>query len=147
MKQQVTPMFKKPRKQRVAERNKRAVTKREKRPGNDLEYKKRIQKLPCIITSQKYPDPHHLKCMGGRGMGMKAPDKYLVPLNHDDHFNGVERLASTEEEQWFWERGIDCKKLANELWLMRTNFRDMEAVWQKHFDNKDKILNKAKAND
>ena len=140
MAEQVTPRFKKPRKKRIADRNKRAEIKRAKRPGNDLDYLKKIKRLPCIITGRRDNiDPHHLKCMGGRGMGMKAPDRYLVPLQRMTH-SELEDLGSKNEEEYFFTNGIDCKKLAKELYLMRCSFPDMEAVWQKHWDNKPKIL-------
>ena len=139
-KKRVYGNFKPPRSQRIRDRNNKSAVKRAKRPGNDLDYKKKIKKLPCIVTGVQHNiDPHHLKCMGGRGAGMKAPDKCLVPLCRDEH-NKVESIPSRGEEAWFLEQGIDCKKLAEELWLMRTNFKDMEAVWQKHWDRKSKLI-------
>ena len=136
--------FKPTRKQRIKTRKNRSAVKRAKRPGNDLGYLKKIKRLPCIVTGKTIDiDPHHLKCMGGRGAGMKAPDKHLVPLCRDEH-NKVEAIASTKEEAWFLERGIDCKKLAEELWLMRTNSKDMEAVFQKHWDRKPRVAKQAR---
>jgi len=140
---QVTPRFKKSRSQRVNERKNKSAVKRAKRPGNDLAHLKNIKRLPCIVTGVRHNmDPHHLKCMGERGAGMRSTDSKAVPLTREQH-NKVEALGSSHDEQWFWDHGIDCKKLANELWLMRTNFPDMEAVWQKHWDKKPKILKQA----
>lgn len=139
-KERVYGNFKPTRKEKVMARKNKPTLKRAKRPGNDLDYLKKIKRLPCIVTGVRHNiDPHHLKCMGERGAGMKATDSKLIPLCRDEH-NKVESISSKKEEQWFLDRGIDCRKLATELWLMRTNYPDMEAVWLKHWDKKARVL-------
>lgn len=136
--------FKKPRAQRIKDRKEKSAVKRAKRPGNDLNHLKNIKRLPCIASERKYNvDPHHLKCMGGRGMGLTAPDQFLVPLNREYHDN-LEISGSNNEIAWFSGYGIDCKKLAQDLWHARNNFPDMEAVWQKHWDRKSNNIQRNK---
>lgn len=132
--------FKKPRSERVKDRKNKSALKRAKRPDNDLKHLKNIKRLPCIVSGVRHNmDPHHLKCMGERGTGMKATDKWLVPLTRAEH-SKVESIASKNEEQWFLDRGINCKLFAAELWLARGSFPQIEEVWQKHWDKKPRVL-------
>lgn len=89
----------------------------EDREGNSYAHQALIRKLPCCVCP-KMPGGqiHHLKATGLRGMGMKSPDRYGVPMCHDCHINGVERIGSKNELAWFSKRGIEALDLANALW-------------------------------
>jgi hypothetical protein len=75
-----------------------------------------VRRLPSCVSGKRPCEAHHLKCAGGRGVGMKAEDKWALPLTHDEHINGVERVGSKNEFKWFQDRGINCLDLATALW-------------------------------
>lgn len=76
---------------------------------------------------------HHLitgmVAAGERGQGMKAADRYAVPLCvacHDEQTNGsVHNLGS--DELFFAPRGIDPRAIAEALWRARDDF---PAMWR-----------------
>jgi hypothetical protein len=63
---------------------------------------------------------------------MKAEDKWAVPLTHDEHINGVERVGSKREFAWFQSRGVNCLELAKALWASRGNVDAMERIVKAH---------------
>lgn len=81
----------------------------ERREGNSKMHKKAIQACPCCVCGAVAPsEPHHLKQgTGERGTSMRSTDKYLLPLCHEDHINGVEKVSSARETSWFKAHGID----------------------------------------
>jgi hypothetical protein len=64
-------------------------------------------------------DPHHLKsgpAKAERGIGMKATDRFLVPLCRICH-SAVERVGSRREFEWFAANSIDEPyQMAYALW-------------------------------
>ena len=99
-------------------KQRRTGTWRKTRPGNDPTHLELIRQLPCCIClSRKEVQAHHLKCGGERGMGLKAPDKFAVPLCAIPHHDEVERIGSRNEMAWFEDKGgFDPLELANALW-------------------------------
>lgn len=97
--------------------------------GKDPEYLEKLKQLPCCIPLCKMSAPsqaHHLKSFDPtRGKGMKVPDKWTVPLCHEHHIHGVERVGSRQETSWFRERGIMCLDLAAAL---HANSHSLEAM-------------------
>lgn len=97
------------------------VDKRKDRPGNSEKHLALIRTLPCCIPGCTTVgcDPHHLKQTGTqeRGMGMRSPDRWAVPLCRRHH-DEVERVASRSEIKWFADRGIEPLELANALWMV-----------------------------
>lgn len=78
----------------------------------------RIRRLPCCIPtcSSKSPsDPHHLRVSNERGVGLKATDRWAIPLCRRHH-EECHTVGSRKEEEWFLAREIDCYGLANSLW-------------------------------
>ena len=63
---------------------------------------------------------------------MKVPDKTTVPLCHEHHINGVERVGSRLEAAWFRERGIMCIDLAAALYANSHNEAAMLNVLMTH---------------
>lgn len=105
----------------------------EKRDGNSEKHLELIRKLPCIITGREPAGTaHHLKtgpARKERGMGLTATDRWALPMNWDDHLNGVERVGSTRELAWFQERGIrDPYAVAKSLWDASPNFERMRQL-------------------
>jgi hypothetical protein len=122
----------------------------EKRPGMSDAHLKLISQLPCCIPGcihcaaalaeeeagnrdeRLYGiDPHHLKCMGGRGMGMRATDRWAVPMCRAHH-DEVEHKGSAAEFGWFEKRSVNPIDLANSLWGITGNLDAMRAVMQAH---------------
>ncbi len=117
------------------EKRKRRKSPKEKRPGNDPAYLALIRKLPCCVQDEECCgniEAHHLKATGERGAGMRSSDKWAVPLCHEHHINGVERIGSRKEISWFRERGIWPISLAKDLWANRHDLRAMECVLGEH---------------
>ena len=90
-----------------------------KRTGMDPGHLVLVRQLPCTVCENRTGiDPHHLKSGAAareRGIGMKATDRWSVPLcrvHHDE----VERLASIHERAWFSAFGLDPHMLALALW-------------------------------
>ena len=123
----VTTNFKPPR----SPHKKRKEKARDRRPGMDPKHLANVRTLPSCISGRKPCDPHHLKIKGERGVGLKATDRWAVPLTRDEHVD-VEKLASKREEAWFTARGIACYELAAALWSNRHNVETMAAVLEAH---------------
>lgn len=91
-----------------------------RREGNCEKHLALLRLCPCVV-SLKTPagEVHHLKqglAAKDRGMGMRAQDKWGVPLAHDPHMD-LESYGSRREYEWFAARGIhDPGGLAADLW-------------------------------
>lgn len=121
----------------VSERSKRKPSAQERREGNSERHRELIRLLPCCVTGQEPGgQAHHLKsgpAAKERGVGMKATDRWLVPLCHEAHINGVERVGSRLEVEWFRARGIaDPHALAKALWDATGDLPRMRAIVLAH---------------
>jgi hypothetical protein len=97
-----------------------------KRERAEPGYLTKIRALPCCVCGEPpRSHAHHLKCTGERGIGMKSSNKWAVPLCHECHMYGVERVGSTKEAAWFLEKGIYCLDLAASL---HANSHSVEAM-------------------
>lgn len=86
---------------------------------------KLVRQLPSCLSGRPGPsDPHHLRISEERGVGLKAGDNWAVPLTRREHI-ACHKVGSKMEELWFFERGIDCRELAKELWK---NTGDLDAM-------------------
>lgn len=104
-----------------------------KRAGNSTAHRRFVAQLPCCITGKREAvHAHHLKsgpASEERGVGMKATDKWLVPLHWEKHLLGVELRGSRREIEWFHEQGIaDPHKLAAELAEVSGDFEAAERI-------------------
>jgi hypothetical protein len=74
----------------LKERSKKHVSSQERREGNSQKHRAIVKHLPCVVCWKTPVDGHHLKmglAGGERGVGMRATDKWLVPLcrlHHDE---------------------------------------------------------------
>jgi hypothetical protein len=122
----VAPFFKEPRRRRRPAR---------KREGDSARHLENIRKLPSCVSGRTPCEAHHLRIKDERGVGLKASDRWAVPLTTDEHVAGpdcVHSVGSRQETAWFRERGVDCLKLAAELWDARHSLAAMERVIAKH---------------
>jgi hypothetical protein len=110
----------------------RVATSASKRAGMSPAYLAAIRRLPSCVSGQTPCEAHHLKCAGGRGVSLKAEDKWAVPLTRDEHINGVERVGSKREFDWFRVRGINCLDLAAALWAAFPDEAKMLRVLNAH---------------
>lgn len=113
---------------------------RDKRPGMSPEHLALIRQLPCCVTGLSLPviDPHHLKSAGERGAGLKATDRWCVPLCRQKH-DEVERIGSRREVAWFHAHGIDPLALAAALWSATGNLDRMRKIVMTHLENREAI--------
>lgn len=115
------------------EKRQRNKTPVEKRAGNDPEYLALVRQLPCCVCGAPGPsEAHHLKCTGERGAGKKSSDRWCVPLCHEHHINGVERVGSRREIGWFKDHGIDALTLADALYFNKHSLEKMRDVLMTH---------------
>lgn len=123
----------------VSERAKPKKSAQERREGNSEKHRLLIKLLPCCVTGKRPPnDGHHLKtgpAKSERGMGMKATDRWLVPLCRSSH-DELEALGSRREFAWFQSHGIaDVHELANALWHATGDLKRMTKVLRAHMGN------------
>lgn len=95
---------------------------REERPGNSEPHLALIRQMPCCVCLVMRPeaivDPHHLQSGEAgkeRGVGMRATDKWALPLCRIHH-DMLHRLGSRKEKGFFFDSGIDPYDLAVALW-------------------------------
>ena len=106
----------------------------DKRPGMDPNYVALIRQLPSCISGQRPCDPHHLRIKGERGVGLRATDRWCLPLTREEHME-VHRVGSRREEQWFLDRGVQCHVLARALWNQRQRgLVALEKIIEAHHD-------------
>lgn len=92
----------------------------ERREGNSDLHLAIMRQCPCVV-SLKAPagEIHHLKqglASKERGMGMRATDRWGLPLSHDLHMD-LESYGSRRETEWFGLHGlVDPDILADSLW-------------------------------
>lgn len=105
------------------------------RDGNSETHLAAIRKLPCCIPTCNVVgcDVHHLKMTGtqDRGMALRAPDRFGVPMCRDHH-EQVERIGSKNEASWFEKRGIDSIDLAGALWAASSDAAAMTKIVLAH---------------
>jgi len=107
---------------------------RERRPGMSAAHCDAIRRLPCCITGRMPAGTiHHLKQgTGERGMGLRASDRWGVPLCPHEH-EELERAGSRNELAWFAGKGIDNPiALAVALWAASPDVPRMTAIVVEH---------------
>jgi hypothetical protein len=99
------------------------------RPGNDHHYLAALRELGCILgcpPANVAIDSHHLKsgpAAARRGVGMRAPDQFAIPLCRFCH-DEIERLPSTKETDFFKGAGIMIHLYAQQSWRSWQTFKD-----------------------
>ena len=113
---QVTPRFK-------SKSTRRRLKARDRRYGMSDAYVLLIKQLPSCISGQYPCDPHHLRVYEERGVGLKATDKWAIPLTRIEH-DQVHTVGAREEVAWFTAKGVNAYRLAELLW----------EAWESHGD-------------
>lgn len=90
---------------------------RNKRPGMSAEHCAQIRDLPCAAChSAPAGTVHHLKSQTGeRGMGLRATDKWGIPLCMTHH-DTIERAGTRNEGGQCAKWGFNPHDLARALW-------------------------------
>ena len=103
------------------------------REGNSGVHLELIRKLPCCCCPRAPGrQAHHIKTTGQRGMGMRSPDRFAVPMCETCHLDGVERAGSKNELAWFLKRGIEVLDLAAALWSASGDLPKMIKIVVEH---------------
>jgi hypothetical protein len=108
----------------------------EKREKKEPGYLAKVRKLPCCACDEPAPSQaHHLKSAEpDRAKGTKPANRFTVPLCHECHIHGVEKVGSRKEAAWFRERGIMCLDLAAALYANSHSYEAMLNVLKTHRD-------------
>jgi hypothetical protein len=121
----------------LKERSKKHVSAQERREGNSAKHLACIRQMPCAacLMVNLRNDPHHLKsgpAGNERGVGMKATDKWAVPLCRPCH-DSVERVGTHNEVSWFRDRGIaEPHELASALFKASGKLGQMVRILMAH---------------
>lgn len=111
------------------------LKRREQREGNSNQHLFLVRQLPCLLCGAKAPsDPHHLRhgiALKHRGVGMKSPDRFCVPLCRSCH-DGVHALGSRRERGHFNEHGYEALAVADALWINSGDVARMARVLLAH---------------
>jgi len=108
-----------------------------KRVGMSAAHLVLIRQLPSCVSGRGPCEAHHLT--GGpasaeRGVGMRATDKWAVPLTHEEHMD-LHTFGSKLERQWFVNRGVsNVYLLAEALWKVKGSEAAMRMVIARHRD-------------
>lgn len=116
---------------------------RDRREGMSEAHLALVRRLWCpIARTRERVEAHH--CKGGpaqkyRGLGLKSPDMFCVPLNSLVHWR-LESLGSRREEEFFDEYGINPYELADALWKATGDLGRMSKVLEAHQEAADKLV-------
>jgi hypothetical protein len=83
---------------------------------SDREHLSWLRTLPCCISGAYGVVVHHLLSAPGRGVAMKAPDWWTLPMTQEWHDTLHRQCASKTEEEWFIRHGVQPHVLARILW-------------------------------
>ena len=126
--------FKPAKSERIARKLAKPREKRAARPGNSEAHLSALRRCPCVATL-KMPagEVHHLKQgTGERGAGLRASDRWGVPLSRVPH-EIVERAGSRRETATLASLGVrDPIGLASALWQASPNVAAMTKIILAH---------------
>jgi hypothetical protein len=110
---------------------------RDRRDGEDHKHRENLRLLRCCVCGAPAPNTvHHLKTTGRRGVGMRSPDRFGLPMcwfpSGDDCHGQIERIGSRNELKWLRERGVDGIELADALWNNRHSLEAMSRIIAAH---------------
>lgn len=93
----------------------------------DKKHLANIRLLPSVLSHREPCEPHHLRIKQERGVGLKATDRWAIPLTHEEHM-AVHMVGSKREEEWFAAKGIACYAIAYSLWANRGDLEAMRKI-------------------
>jgi hypothetical protein len=72
-----------------------------------------VASQPCLLCGRKPSDPHHLRFVQPRALGLKVSDEFTVPLCRGHH----RQLHQAGDEQAWWDNlDINALEIAKGLW-------------------------------
>jgi hypothetical protein len=87
-----------------------------------------VRKLPSILSHRTPCEAHHLRFAIERGVGLKATDRWVIPLTLDEH-REIHTVGGKLEEEWLVERGLlNPYEIAVKLWANRGDLEAMRRV-------------------
>ncbi|WP_029620207.1 DUF968 domain-containing protein [Pseudorhizobium marinum] len=96
------------------------------KPSKNKGYLSFIHKLPCVVTGRYGVEAAHLSMAApqfghyGRGKGRKAPDRWVLPLSRESHYE-----QHQDGEERFWSRtGINPHILALTIFGLYSDMGD-----------------------
>ena len=110
---------------------------RKEREGMDDGHAANIRLLPCCLCRKRVGgEIHHLKHgTGQRGMGLRSPDMYGVPVCRYCHEEVEAAGTKREPEHFQTHAGLDPLVLASRLWAVRGDVEQMHAVLKAHWQH------------
>jgi hypothetical protein len=79
----------------------------------DKAHLKFVASQPCVICERQPCDPHHLRFVQPRAIGLKVSDEFTVPLCRGHH---RELHRAGNEMLWWQDRRVDQLEIAKGLW-------------------------------
>ena len=98
----------------------------------DAKHLANIRLLASCVSGMTPCEAHHLRWSAERGIGMKATDRWAVPLTMEEHRELHATTSAKYEELWFLDRGVACYALASQLWFRRGDLAAMRLALDKH---------------
>ncbi len=108
------------------------------RPGMSESHLALIRKMPCARCLRvPASEAHHLKSIPGtRGAGLRAPDKFAVPLCRQHH-EEIERAGTRNEMSMMAASGVaNVHVLASDLWNASGDLPKMVKILLAHRGHK-----------
>ena len=79
----------------------------------DKAHLKFVASQPCLVCGRQPSDPHHLRFVQPRALGLKVSDEFTVPLCRGHH----REVHQTGDEKAWWETlKINAQETAKHLW-------------------------------
>jgi hypothetical protein len=93
--------------------DKSVLTVDEPRRYRNKDHLRFVARQACLVCGRIPSDPHHLRFMQPRGLGLRVSDEFVAPLCRTHH-REVHRVGN--EPAWWKQAGIDPIKVARKLW-------------------------------
>jgi hypothetical protein len=93
--------------------DKSVLTVDEPRRYRNKDHLRFVARQACLVCGRIPSDPHHLRFMQPRGLGLRVSDEFVAPLCRTHH-REVHRVGN--EPEWWKQAGIDPIKVARKLW-------------------------------
>jgi hypothetical protein len=96
-----------------AQIDKRLLTIAEPKRIRDKAHLRFVASQPCLVCGRQPSDPHHLRFVQPRALGLKVSDEFTVPLCRGHH----RQLHQAGNEVAWWENlKINAMEIAKGLW-------------------------------
>jgi hypothetical protein len=93
--------------------DKSVLTVAEPRRYRNKDHLRFVARQACLVCGRIPSDPHHIRFMQPRGLGLRVSDEFVAPLCRTHH-RELHRVG--DEAAWWKQAGIDPIKAARRLW-------------------------------